>query len=600
MAQEIRDVVFNIQVRTEDGKVKIDGLTKGFVKAETAFKRMQTTLVETNEAIAKTGVSSGLANTAVLEFGRTISDAPYGIQGMGNNITQLVTILGQMQGELKEGETLLGNFRKAMVGPLGVVIAVQVVVAALEFYRQAQSKAIKETNKFNESLADLNLEVTKLEILGNIVRNNSGTLELQEKALAALKDNGFDPTTQSIEQFIEAQQKLAIARATAQAFSEEIVELEKERLELIDIGRDQLAELLKAQDDEDKYRANIIKAQIDTTDSLIDNLDKQASGIKGRMEKLFENVDLVDFLFGGNDSDDKKERREKIKKLVVETYDIAIIAAETKRKEVERKLKSMGIDFPSLMLGGEEGKKALNDGILALVGGLEETGTAERLEGIVKNAIFPEDVAMFGAEMLGIANDLLASEADRAIDIETNKTNRLNDQLKERLANEKLSAEERDKINQQISRNEAALVAKENQINKQRFKQQKALNLALAVIDTYVAANMALKDKTLVSTFVRVAAMVSIIASGLANVAAISRQQFTSKAMPTPNLVAQGGGGSAGSQAPAFNLIGAGGQSQIAAAVAGQQRQPVKAYVVAGEVSTAQSLERNKITEASI
>lgn len=600
MAQEIRDVVFNIQVRTEDGAVKIEGLTKGFVKAETAFKRMQTTLTETNKTINATGVSSGLANTAVLEFGRTISDAPFGIQGMGNNITQLVTILGQMQGELKEGETLLGNFRKAMIGPLGIVIAVQVVVSALEFYRQAQSKVIQETNKFNESLADLNLEVTRLEILGNIVRNNSGTLELQEKALAALKDNGFDPTTQSIEQFIEAQQKLAIARATAQAFSEEIVGLEKERLELIDIGREQLSELLKAQEDEDEYRAAIIKAQIDTTDSLIDDLDKQASGIKGRMEKLFENVDLVDFLFGGNDSDDKKERREKIKKLVVETYDIAIVEAENRRKEIEKKFKSLGLDVPSMILGGEEGKKALGEGILGLVDGLEETGTAERLEGVVKNAIFPEDVAMFGAELLGTANDLLASEADRAIAIETNKTNALNDQLRQRLANEKLSAEERDKINQQISRNEAALVARENEINKKRFEQQKALNLALAVIDTYVAANMALRDKTLVSTFVRVAAMVSIIASGLANVATISRQQFTSKAMPTPNLIAQRGGGPAESQGPAFNVVGASAQSQLAQAIAAQQRDPVRAYVVAGEVTTAQSLERNKIQEASI
>ena len=49
--QEIRDVVFNLQVRTEDGKVKIEGLTRGFVKAETAMKRMKDAVVESNEAI---------------------------------------------------------------------------------------------------------------------------------------------------------------------------------------------------------------------------------------------------------------------------------------------------------------------------------------------------------------------------------------------------------------------------------------------------------------------------------------------------------------------------------------------------------------------
>lgn len=53
-------------------------------------------------------------------------------------------------------------------------------------------------------------------------------------------------------------------------------------------------------------------------------------------------------------------------------------------------------------------------------------------------------------------------------------------------------------------------------------------------------------------------------------------------------------------QAPAFNIVGATGTNQLAQTIAGQQQQPVKAFVVANDVTTAQSLERNTIQGASI
>lgn len=54
------------------------------------------------------------------------------------------------------------------------------------------------------------------------------------------------------------------------------------------------------------------------------------------------------------------------------------------------------------------------------------------------------------------------------------------------------------------------------------------------------------------------------------------------------------------SQPPAFNIVGASGTNQLAETIAGQQQQPVKAYVVSQDVTTAQSLERNIVQGASI
>lgn len=56
----------------------------------------------------------------------------------------------------------------------------------------------------------------------------------------------------------------------------------------------------------------------------------------------------------------------------------------------------------------------------------------------------------------------------------------------------------------------------------------------------------------------------------------------------------------AATQAPAFNIVGASAESQLADTIAGQQERPVKAYVVSNDVSSQQALDRNIVKGASI
>jgi hypothetical protein len=61
-----------------------------------------------------------------------------------------------------------------------------------------------------------------------------------------------------------------------------------------------------------------------------------------------------------------------------------------------------------------------------------------------------------------------------------------------------------------------------------------------------------------------------------------------------------GGGGATESQPPSFNIVGQSETNQLAEAVAGQEQQPVQAYVVANDVTTAQSLENNIVEGATL
>jgi len=76
------------------------------------------------------------------------------------------------------------------------------------------------------------------------------------------------------------------------------------------------------------------------------------------------------------------------------------------------------------------------------------------------------------------------------------------------------------------------------------------------------------------------------------------------------NITSLGGGGGAATPSfqappavsvpPAFNVVGASATNQLAGAIGSQSQTPIKAFVVANDVTTAQSLERNIIQGATI
>ena len=60
------------------------------------------------------------------------------------------------------------------------------------------------------------------------------------------------------------------------------------------------------------------------------------------------------------------------------------------------------------------------------------------------------------------------------------------------------------------------------------------------------------------------------------------------------------GGGGGASIPPAFNVVGASGETQLADAIGSQTQRPARAYVVSNDVTTAQEMDRNIIEGASI
>ena len=219
----------------------------------------------------------------------------------------------------------------------------------------------------------------------------------------------------------------------------------------------------------------------------------------------------------------------------------------------------------------------------------------------------------FAAEQ--IENDYLRLQAQLDIaqkesEIESQRLTEKRDQYKEGTqayvdANNELLAYQQENANEQV-KIEKALNKSKKELTSQALtdiasivgknsKFGKAIAIVQAIRDTYAGATKALAQGGIFG-FIGAAA---VTAAGIANVKTI-----TSTPDPTPPAGASVGGGSpvppTPAAPPAFNVVGQGATSQLAEAIGTQAQEPVRAYVVSNDVTTAQGLERNIVEGASI
>ena len=184
---------------------------------------------------------------------------------------------------------------------------------------------------------------------------------------------------------------------------------------------------------------------------------------------------------------------------------------------------------------------------------------------------------------------------------QSDKINSLNQKnAKDEIYWETLTQDQKTKIVSDGLNNLASILGKETAAGK-------AAAIASATINTFQSAQASYKSLAGIPV---VGPALGIAASGAAIVSGFKQVQAI-RATKVPTLAGQsspdvGGGGTPSPQAaqfpqvPSFNIVGQSGTNQIADALSTQQQKPVKAFVVAADVTSGQSLERNIIEGASL
>lgn len=166
-------VVKEIKIIVNGGQAtaSIDGVTVSTKKLNDELSKL--TVVGGKGKGGPSGATGG-ATATVLELGRTISDSNYGIRGMANNLSQLVTNFAfttRAAGGFAAG---LKDIWSAMLGPLGLVLAFQGVIALLEKFEINSMKAKSASKDLNDSLKE---EITTLGIYKSALLDANTTLQ---------------------------------------------------------------------------------------------------------------------------------------------------------------------------------------------------------------------------------------------------------------------------------------------------------------------------------------------------------------------------------------------------------------------------------------
>jgi hypothetical protein len=659
---------------------------------------------------------TGAATSATLEFGRVLSDAPYGIRGVANNVQQLASNLFFMSKGVDEatGKTIgfggaLGRFGKSLLGPAGILVAFQGLTALLDFYSQKSKKASDSTIDFSK-LVDS--QAAKLMILKDVLGSTNVSLEDKKKIVSNVNNEfkdlnltideqgkltktsqeNIDKLTESLvknakaqavlEKITEAQSKVVeielerakrIAEGGVGAFEGTLEDLEEQRQKYIDRTKNQIdkSNLTETQKKEalDNYMKSSTMQRFDAlrdfrkkdlkdANEYVDSLtkmivgeemfsifnkdgvedklpairdpkefDKEAEDYLDQITKLSKKRELLDAktqvekieierkyhienLQRKNEEDREEFVQEaesyKSKLKLFLDYQVKIgkmtkAQASQELSDFESNTKSqldtMDENFPTLLIRWNDyyTKKAE-------AAKISEIGTMKPLKDEIKAEFTLQDGLKEYMKLQSSMTDFLSGEYDRQLTIEQNKTNALNNELNQRLLNEDLSKDERERIQLQIARNDESLRKKQEAIEKKRFKLNKAANIANATINTFLGASQVIGDKT-VPSFAKPFVVASTIAMGLLQVAKIARQKFQSSAGSGGAIGAaagSNGGGEGDSREFNFNLAGSTQSNQLTQSIASQLSQPIQTYVVSSEITTQQQLDLNIANTATI
>jgi len=678
----------NLNAKLTETQARLKAATTATVQQANAQEEVGQTTKELAKLQEYQARSAGLAGAAAFELGRTISDLPFGLVAISNNVSQLGTLFAALVANAGGVSKALGFIKQQLTGPAGILIAFQVVVAAITFFTRQIEKADKSVNALADAEAGA---ATNLKALRDALELQTVSLTQAEKMVSQankeyeglnlrVKDNlqltseskiALDNLILSFEKAAKAKAALTLVEQLYQEQIEKEIFLEKLRTDGFEgftavyqgfltglaggIVMPELGKQLRIDAAEASLRgvSDRIKEVLTTVGSegLADKIfGPEKQGEKSKAERTFfpflsdEQLKYLEKNIEGTTSFIKNQisalERQRDQFATTsdqfDRYNSKIVELEKAlarisdpnayaqvNKIAEFQVGALQTNVTEVIRKTIENTKVWGDIRKLNITQLAETLDPEKmtedlmahqnfkgnmldLDKLFKLSEQAEKMAEKAELVNNIAssfNDILSAQADREIAIERNKTTAINDELKMRLANEQLTAEQRDRINQQISRNEAALVEKQNEIAKKQFQREKALKIVMALADTFSSASKAYLSQFLPiptpDSPVRGAIAAKIAAGfGLAQVAALSRLKYTQQALPSPNLVAQGT--SQVSQAPSFNVVGASTQNQLAAVIAGQNERPIRTYVVSSDVSSAQELDRRIVEGASI
>jgi len=544
----------------------------------------------TNNARAQ----AGLNNAILLETGRLASDANYGFTGMANNLGQLVSLFGSF---VKTNNGVIASFKQllsSLWGTGGFLIAVQLLISFMprldKLFKELSGRTLDLGETFEDAASGVADLAGNFEIYIGILQDATRSEEQHQLAIEKLNEEYPD--------FVDSLKKSGISMIDIQNNTKDAVdELEKYRKKILEIAYTEAAKDKIAEE-----QAKIIQKRID--------LDDEAR------EKGIDN--LEDYFQKYIDSEKEIERLEKM--------------ANSRRRNALIQRERNSREDGTILAGQFLREKELREGNIETIRGFIKLQEGEREKETREKVKLLNELGLSGVELNKLflegytAQQIMAMEAlAEGAKERDNKFAELDRQNKKRLKDltnaEKTETKARIAIREgyfdaakSVSNGLKALGDLDDGFKIAAIVTEKAEAIAKVIVKTKetnqvigaaAKARAMLGDLTAeargrvritknnINAGINIAGIVAAAAGGI--------NAIKSKSSISASVGGAGGGAGGGEvEAPDFNVVGVGDVSQLATTLAGVTGQPIKAFVVSKEISTAQELDRNITSTASI
>ena len=614
-----KKILIQIQVGAKDANIAVASVKK-------AMEGLSDAQIKVNKNTKNNSASAGLHNAILMEAGRTASDLNYGFSAIANNLGQLFSLF---QASANSAEGLGAAFRKLLSVQALFLIGGQLVIQNLDkitsFFKDVvfgikdfdkifnkASDTVKEVNgNFELYIATLQ-DVTKSEdekiiAIEKLNEEYPDYIDSLQKADVTLQDvkNSTEAAGIQNDLYRDSIMELAIARAAEnelEKISTEIlqaeIDLKNDQLEMGFKTEDQVKERIKLLDEliaseeiKEKQRKKAIHEDDLLTQNVV-NLNKSMTSTLSILKNEKAALEGTQKAYGGL-GESIRERIDRLKEERLSYLDFINLRKTQVKEDV-----AVEDEYTKTKIGNVDKEVAAIKALGRIRSKFFDKNQAQDIKD-KETALEKSELGRIQA--LAEVNTFEGNEiAKRQARLEINafydkKDIEAAEETKE--AKNKIAELERDAKLDFLDDVGKGLMAA-SKIAGQSTGAGKALAIAGTLVSTYSAAQKAYESQMVpsIDSPIRAAiAAASAIAQGLANVRAI--QSVKVAGMSSASVSA---GGATTVEAPDFNVVGAGGVSQLATTLAGVTGQPLKAFVVSKEITSQQELERNITTTAAL
>lgn len=473
---------------------------------------------------SKNKAESGLNNAILLETSRLASDASYGFQGMANNLGQLVSLF-QIAATNSGGlNAVFKDLKTSIFGVGGIIVGVQLLISFLPQI----AKKFKEVSDGTAGLSKAVKALRKdfLDLKGQIEESNEALID-QDDAMETLLVRLRRAVKGNIMFRLFGNTK--VIDETIEKLSELGVEVDKSELLRFKHDPDGLNEYIEKLIENS---GNLDKVAQDLADARADLAVERILGDKTPQELAQMELDL----FVKTQKALGVEEEEYVKS---KEYRVLLAKIEKAKRESEEVVRSKSLKELKSFIESRRTEPEIEEEKQKAVRKIIEKYAGENFNQMKSR--LNKEFKLFGRHFKK-TREQREKDAIEAIESENFKRDAMLDSI-----------------------SQFAFAA--SQIAGEHTAEGKALAVASATIDTYAAANNALKSLKPPLSFVVAAAT---IATGLANV-----HKILTVKVPNDKGAGAGVSGAGGDsvQAPAFNVVGASETSQLGMALGRTQRE---------------------------